>query len=241
MELEERYRTAGEAGLLVPLLAAELQSQAGDADRDVLGATYKRALVGGGGRKLYDALKAAAPFGCTICGLGKVAELDHHAPKTTFPLLALTPLNLLPVCGPCNRSKSNSFTVDLAEEPFHPYFDDLGTPRWLFAEIHSANGGAVAEFSVRPPDDWPERKAKRLVHHFKNRLANFADETTRPLANRRRRDMRMLDSLGPEQLRAHILEEADSHAAVDPNDWETAWLYGLANCDWYLIGGMKEI
>ncbi|GGL07404.1 HNH endonuclease [Streptomyces flaveus] len=240
---EERYRAAGEVSELLALLVSEFESQPHDTDKGRLSATYDKALVGGGGRRLYNAIKATATYGCSICGAGPASTLDHHAPKAAFPLLALTPLNLVPACGPCNQGKSTSFATDPAMEPFHPYFDDLGTARWLYAEIHRVAGGAVAEFSVLPPADWPEVKAQRLVHHFtKNKLGpKFKFETPRRLASRRQRDTDTLASSGPEGLRAAILEEADSHAAFDPNDWETAWLYGLAECDWYINGGMNDI
>ncbi|MFE2091590.1 hypothetical protein [Streptomyces sp. NPDC059460] len=240
---QRRYRTAGEEGGLLTLLVSEFGGQCKDEDKDRLTATYAKALVGGGGRKLYDALKAAAIYGCTICGVAKPETIDHHAPKDVFPLLALTPLNLVPACGPCNQGKSKSFSTDPAKEPFHPYFDDLGTDRWLFAEIRRADGGAVAEFSVRPPAAWPEIKAQRLAHHFtRNKLApKYQYESSRRLATRRRKDTNTHENKGPESLRAALTEDADSCAVVDPNDWETALLYALADCDWYINGGMKDI
>ena len=54
-------------------------------------------------------------------------------------------------------------------------------------------------------------------------------------------DMNTFANSGRAGLRAAILEEADSHAASDQNAWDTAWLYGLADCDWYTTGGMKDI
>jgi len=243
VELEERYRAASEAGQLLALLTAELPSQRIDADKKLLGDTYDKAFVGGGGRKLYDAIKAAATFGCSICGAGQVSTLDHHAPKAVFPLLALTPLNLVPACGPCNQGKGNSFDPDPAKEPFHPYFDDLGLERWLYAEIQVVAGGPVVEFSARPPQDWPAVKAQRLIHHVARlRLGTkLRAETARHLAGRRRMDMDTLGSVGSGGLKAAILEEAGSYGEFDPNDWMTALLYGLADCDWYLTGGMKGI
>lgn len=240
---ERRYRAQGEAGNLFELLLSEFGGQCNDEEKDRFAATYERALVGGGGRKLYDALKAAAIYGCTICGVAKPETIDHHAPKTVFPLLALTPLNLVPACGPCNQGKGRSFSTDPAREPFHPYFDDLGSDRWLFADIRPVNEGAVAEFSVCPPKDWPKLKAQRLAHHFtSNKLGlMFMFEASRHLAARRRKDARTYERSGPEALRLVLVDDAESIAAVDPNDWETAWLYALAECDWYLDGGMNEI
>ncbi|WP_331719674.1 hypothetical protein [Streptomyces virginiae] len=240
---ERRYRAQGEAGVLFSLLHSEFGGQSQDEEKSRFTDTYDKAFVGGGGSKLYDALKAAAIYGCTICGVAKPEQIDHHAPKNIFPLLALTPLNLVPACGPCNQGKGRYFYTDPAEEPFHPYFDDLGNERWLFARIIRADQGAVAEFSVRPPEDWPRLKAQRLEHHFsRNKLdPKFRFEASRHLATRRRKDARTYSRSGREALRLVLVEDAESVADVDPNDWETAWLYALAECDWYLDGGMNEI
>jgi hypothetical protein len=242
--IQERYRIAAEEGQLLAFLIAQVDAQRGEPDKNQLNSTYDRALVGGGGRKLYDAIKAAAPHGaCTMCGIGQVSTLDHHAPKDIFPLLALTPLNLVPACGPCNQCKSKTFATEAVKEPFHPYFDDLGSVRWLYANVRRFAGGVQVEFSVRPPKNWPQIKGQRLTHHFTRYKLGTKYElaASRHLASRRRKDVRLLASAGPEALRASLIEDADSCAAFDFNDWETALLYALADSDWYINGGMKSI
>ncbi|MDQ0956371.1 hypothetical protein QFZ66_000249 [Streptomyces sp. B4I13] len=244
IETQERYRAAADTGQLLALLISELHAQSTDPDKYRLNATYDKAFVGGGGRKLYNAIKAAAIHGaCTMCGVGEASTLDHHAPKDSFPLLALTPLNLVPACVPCNQGKSKNFSTNAAEEPFHPYFDDLGTVRWLHAEVRHVDGGGAVEFFVRPPADWSQIKAQRLAHHFtRHKLGTkYEFAASRRLATRRRKDTHLLESSGPEVLRATLIEDADSCAAFDPNDWETALLYALADSDWYINGGMKDI
>ncbi|MFC8795647.1 HNH endonuclease [Streptomyces cinereoruber] len=242
IELEKRYRTAGEAGRLLALLLAEADSQKTDSDKGRFHAVYETALVDRApGRKLYDALMASAVHNlCPLCGYQPVTQIDHHAPKASFPLWALTPLNLVPACGPCNQGKSNKLAVEAAKEAFHPYFDDLGEERWLFAYVHRANGGITATYFVQAPEHWPETKSKRLQHHFvSHKLAErYAKATSSRLSNRRRRDIRLLTSSGAEELRNSIAEEAASAEEAHPNSLETALLHGLAACDWYLNGGM---
>ncbi|MFF2523820.1 HNH endonuclease [Streptomyces liangshanensis] len=128
---------------------------------------YGEALRGrASGRKLYDAIKAvAADTRCPLCGIQAVAQVDHHAPKDKFPLLALTPMNLVAVCGPCNQFKSNAFGQESARGAIYPYFDDFGPTRWLFANIDHAAGG-VAVFQETPPATWSATKATRLQRHF---------------------------------------------------------------------------
>lgn len=62
---------------------------------------------------------------CAFCGIGIVKELDHFLPKSKFKTLAIEPLNLLPICGDCNREKNNYSFLDDDVGLVHPYFDDV--------------------------------------------------------------------------------------------------------------------
>lgn len=58
---------------------------------------------------------------CSYCQVSRANTLDHFLPKEKFPLLALTPWNLIPCCSECNLSigEKNS---DLNSRPLiHPY------------------------------------------------------------------------------------------------------------------------
>lgn len=150
---EATYLLAAEASSLYFLLHREREEQESEPDAALLIKAYNSGLVGrAAGRVIYDALKASAVQGkCPLCGLGEIGSLDHHAPKTLFPLLAITPLNLVPACSICNSKKSNSLPSSHNAEDLHPYFDDLGSDRWLFAEIHDG----AATFRALPPPTGP--------------------------------------------------------------------------------------
>ncbi|MGV9578583.1 hypothetical protein ACWDRZ_18240 [Streptomyces sp. NPDC003509] len=239
---EKAYRAAGEKGELLQHLLHYGQRQRNDRHAELIKNTYTTAFVQRAeGRKLYDAIKASAIHGsCPLCGLQQVAQLDHHAPKADFPLLALTPLNLVPACGPCNLGKSNKLASLVTEEAFHPYFEDLGTDRWLHARIDAAE--RVAVFEVRPPTGWDEVKRRRIIHHFESHdLAfRYGEAAGSVVAKRRHRDADLFaDTESAAEVRAHIRADAVSHAAYDPNSFETALLHALAESAWYLNGGMK--
>ncbi|MCX5097412.1 HNH endonuclease [Streptomyces sp. NBC_00365] len=244
VELEHRYRQAGNLGILHSFLLVERIKQTNHRDRAMFEETYGQAMVGrAAGRTLYDALKAlAADTRCPLCGVQAVAQVDHHAPKDKFPLLALTPLNLVAVCGTCNQAKSNTFDLEPAREAIHPYFDDLGADRWLFAHIDSAAGG-VAVFQAKPPGTWPHIKAARLQRHFtKYHLADrYRAEAGHALSIRKRKDTRTLEESGPGGLRDQLLADADEYADYDPNSWQAALIFALADSSWYLNGGMRGI
>ncbi|WP_331735167.1 hypothetical protein OG590_39920 (plasmid) [Streptomyces goshikiensis] len=230
---EATYLLAAEASSLYFLLHREREEQESEPDAALLIKAYNSGLVGrAAGRVIYDALKASAVQGkCPLCGLGEIGSLDHHAPKTLFPLLAITPLNLVPACSICNSKKSNSLPSSHNAEDLHPYFDDLGSDRWLFAEIHDG----AATFRALPPSHWPIRQTKRLLHHFyrydlHDRYARFASGL---IADRQRTDGRLRDC-SSELLRVELQDAARSYEANDPNSWSTALLYALAESDWYL-------
>ncbi|MFJ6904087.1 HNH endonuclease [Streptomyces griseoluteus] len=243
-ELEEKYRLAGQYGILLSFLLVELIAQEDHQDRAMFEEIYAQAVVGrAAGRRLYDAIKAlAADNRCPLCGIQAVAQVDHHAPKDKFPLLALSPQNLVAVCGTCNQAKSNTFDQERSREAIHPYFDDFGSERWLSARIDSAAGG-VAVFQVIPPGTWSDTKAARLRRHFtRYHLADrYRAEAGHALSMRKRKDTRTLEESGPDGLRDQLLADADEYSDYDPNSWQAALIFALADSSWYLTGGMRSI
>ena len=101
---------------------------AGAVTKEEMGAVYTARMVGkkGPGRGLYDALIAGATRGrCPLCGVGQVTTLDHHLPKSKFPVLSVTPANLVPACTWCQNAKLEGFPRTAEEQTIHPYFDDF--------------------------------------------------------------------------------------------------------------------
>ncbi|MFD6478995.1 HNH endonuclease [Streptomyces anulatus] len=239
---EGEYLRAGEAGVLLELLhTSDFQAQKDDPDKSNLLDAYEGLVSRVDGRALYDALKAAAVFGkCPLCGIGEVAALDHHAPKQRFPLLAVTPLNLVPACGICNQRKGNTLPPVEGPEDYHPYFDDLGQHRWLFAVVAS---GGVTMFAAQPPPHWTDEAKRRLTHHFdRYQLGErYRERAPEFILDRRRSDLRTYESWGPSALEEDLLLDAASHACNDPNSWKTALLQGLAVSPWYINGGLKDL
>jgi hypothetical protein len=67
---------------------------------------------GSNGREIYNAIVSAAPLGrCPICAVGQVTTLDHHLPKAHYPVLSVTPNNLVPSCTWCQTSKMQGFAA----------------------------------------------------------------------------------------------------------------------------------
>ena len=119
------------------------------------------------GRIYYDKLMAVPKLKkCPLCGYRIVSQLDHHLPKTKYPALAVTPINLIPACSDCNKIKTASKPSKTEEETLHPYFDDIENDPWLKAEVIVDNPVGI-RFFVEKPFTWDDVKMKRVEHHFK--------------------------------------------------------------------------
>lgn len=185
------------------------------------------------GREIYDAIKLAAAGDCPLCGQRDVTTLDHYYPKATWPALAVSPANLVPSCLQCNTTKS---ATDV--RGFHPYFDQLGTRRWLIATLAETNPLRAA-FHVQPPPTWPHNLAQRTSDHFRILRLNslYAQHSGSEMRAIRGRLERLQTRHGVTAVRDHLEEEADSRLADNPNSWRSALYETLASNSAYYAGG----
>lgn len=136
---------------------------------------------------------------------------DHHLPKAYYPVLAVTPLNLVPSCKDCNKAKLASLPTNANEETLHPYFDDIDSDRWLFASVQTT-APASLKFFVDPPDHWDVVLAARMHLHFETLglgdlyAAQGADE----LLNIRHQLRTIHDTGGAATVRSELLARAES-------------------------------
>lgn len=91
----------------------------------------------------YDLAELLDQHTCTYCNrnyvktVGKTssrvtrAEYDHFFSKSKYPFLALSFYNLIPICSPCNKKKSNK-DFNIATH-LHPYFMDNEEKKFNFS------------------------------------------------------------------------------------------------------------
>ena len=242
LKAESEYAEAAENGDLLELTHLK-DTEIVSLLRDALVHAYDDGLVQStAGRILYDRLRAAAPDArCPMCGHGDVDTIDHYLPKRMFPCLALVPLNLIPCCSKCNHGKGDKLPKSSTEQPLHPYFDDLGNDRWLFARVIESEP-ARTEFFIRHPAAWSADLAARADFHFRDfKIAGrYANQAARRMNGMRRRLVDLLEVDGAQGVRDHLSAEAESQALAHPNTWETALFFGLAESLWYTAGGMRH-
>jgi hypothetical protein len=124
------------------------------------------------GRKIYDALIAAAQERCAFCGgIGRPRNLDHYLPKAHFPQFSILPVNLVPSCRDCNmEGKGEQFAANEEERVLQPYLDNdrYFNEQWISARLTIGNGGepGVLEYFVQPPEHWSRTQKKRVEKHF---------------------------------------------------------------------------
>ena len=203
--------------------------------------TQRMAKKGAPGRDVYDALLNSAPHAnCPLCAHRTVSTLDHHLPKAHYPALAVAPLNLVPACGDCNKSKLASLPANASEETLHPYFDDIDGYQWLVAEVIHTRPAAL-RFFVNAPARWSNLLRSRVEGHFRmlglGRL--YSLEAADELLNIRHQLLTLHQSGGATLVQVELQDRAESCQNARRNGWRTATYRALADSDWFCDGGFQ--
>ncbi|AIQ29354.1 hypothetical protein P40081_15250 [Paenibacillus sp. FSL P4-0081] len=193
------------------------------------------------GRDIYDRIKNA-PYNstCPICGQRKVTCLDHHLPKSLYPSLVVTPINLVPACDECNETKRAKIAKSSEDETIHPYFDDLGDVRYLFAQVVRKEEGRPPAFSFyfKAAPAWSAQLTARVTNHFDSFSLNelyrihAADEISGQVGD--------WSKLGYASLKNKLDEQFWTRYEEHPNSWQTAFYDGVRNDEWFCNGGFLE-
>lgn len=232
------YRASGVQGRLDTVTSINLDAQ----ERALLSELYDRRMPQhrGSGRAAYDELKSSAPL-CPYCSIGEVYELDHFLPKSAFPELNVCPVNLIPICHPCNHIKLEA--RPLAEDQYflHPYFDVLPNVRWLFASLAIASGGPILKFNVSLDDQYGAL-ARRLKYHFHEleldrRFKTLAATVLVELEAEIAEHLGVLNASG---MAEHFRELGNRSFSRHGNSLETAAYFAASESEEYCSGSYKN-
>lgn len=195
-------------------------------------------------RSTYENLKKACVNDiCPLCGQGTVHQLDHYLPITSFPVYGVTAINLIPACSDCNKYKRNHVPASAGEQTIHPYFDEVDKEQWLFGKVVESTPAAV-KFVVNPPNHWDAVQVERLKTHFRiyNLGKLYSIHAAVEISNMRH-TLKMMAATGgsTERIRKHLLERAQSCAAVYQNSWQRATFNALADSDWFCSGNFNLV
>ncbi|WP_157032191.1 HNH endonuclease [Kitasatospora cheerisanensis] len=234
----QRFEKAAAEGSLLGLKAEDFRVP-GFGDDEAHRVIYARGMVKNkAGRQIYDALMAApAHERCPFCGHGIVRELDHHLPKSSYPALCVTPLNLVPACKDCNDLKG-SFVPNSPESVLiHPYYDRIDDDPWLSAKVvHTAE--PTLDFFVDPPDTWDQITVSRVKHHFDlfELGRTFGTQANRLVSNIQYGVEKLLRAVGSDAVREYLQEEAETRFKSQLNGWEGVTFLTLSEDDWFCEG-----
>jgi 5-methylcytosine-specific restriction endonuclease McrA len=190
-------------------------------------------------RELYGALKSAPENGiCPLCSQRTVSQLDHHLPQSAHPALTVTPVNLVPACSECNKTKLAIVAGNQGEQTFHPYFEDADDARWLFATVQETNPAALV-FRPEPPAHWDALKSQRIAWHFQTyKLGElYASHAAVELNDIKFGLQEMAKLNTPRAISEHLRSQATSRAAAHKNSWRRASYEALADSVWFCSGG----
>ena len=191
------------------------------------------------GRAMYDHLMML-PKGdrCPFCDQRNVSTLDHILPKTQYPSLAVTPLNLVGACMECNKVKHSRSPKSAEEVVLHPYFDDISGDKWLVAKVVQTNPCAIIFDVVRAPgwDDVTEARARAQFTLFRLPYL-YSSEAARELANIRCNLQTHLDNGGSVAVQEELLRQWSSRRSNRLNSWQTAMYEAISNDTWFCSGG----
>lgn len=200
---------------------------------------YNKLLKNKNARNYYDDMMNSVPHDlCPLCNQRIVDSMEHHLPKSKYPVFALTTINMFPACLSCNKKKSTFIPENLGEEPIHPYFDNFDDGIWLGAELKEIGSGII-DFTLLKPHTWSDIKFERMENHYekfdikKLYLSHSAVEY-----NSIKPHMEQLFRIrGANEVRFHLETAHKSKISQDINSWQSAFYSALLNSEWFINGG----
>jgi 5-methylcytosine-specific restriction endonuclease McrA len=189
------------------------------------------------GRATYDKIFNASAK-CLLCTQRKVDTLDHHLPKAHYPVLAVTPVNLIPACASCNKAKLASIPASADEAALHPYFDSIDGARWLYGCVMPGTP-AVVQFRVDPPAVWTPQLANRVRLHFDGlSLADlYSAEAADELLSIRHQLEGIYQREGLQGVREELEARYESARVAQLNGWRAVTYESFALSAWFCDGG----
>ena len=187
------------------------------------------------GRIYYDRIMALPEHGrCPLCSQRVVSTLDHHLPKAHYPSLAVLPLNLIPSCQDCNKTKSEDIPINSEQETLNPYYDDVEGFTWVKAKLTESIPVSI-EFYVDPPRNCDEVLKERLKHHFStfNLASLYSSHAAEELASIEFIARKIFEDGGGDELGNFLRDAAESRMQVNINSWQTALYTCLSESQWF--------
>ncbi len=191
------------------------------------------------GNKYYNKFKSSAPYGkCPLCSVRRVDTLDHYLPKSKYPVLAVTPINLIPACAPCNKKKSIEYPTSSEDQTLHPYYDNVEHESWIKASVIYRDPVSF-EFYVDCPFDWSQLLKDRCANHFKSFNLNelYSSHANEELIGIKQHLIKLYNQ-DPDIMNQHLWDAYHSRLGLGVNSWQAVMYRTLADEVWFNNGGV---
>ena len=236
----QRYRAAAEESRLHEIPPT---TDIGNVTGKELVDVYKRmSKEGSSARHIYDEIKMSVPNNrCPLCGQRLVTTLDHFLPKAHYSLFSVAPINLVPACSDCNKTKNDIVLQSNTDAFLHPYFDDVDDLCWLNAEVVETTPAAV-RFFVDAPPAWGVVLRERVQGHFSRLKLGvlYSTEAANEITNIRYRLGELHFAGTSAAVTTWLSEVGRSCENAQINGWRTATYRALANSNWFCDGGFRD-
>ncbi|SHF10114.1 HNH endonuclease [Chryseobacterium vrystaatense] len=190
-------------------------------------------------RIYYDKLLNSAPKGkCVNCNVRNANTLDHYLPKSEYPILAVSPLNLVPSCSNCNTGKLIDYPTCDVEEVIHPYYDDVDAENWLDCQLISVKP-MIFDFFVKDSvfTNLPLLR-QRLIKHFESFELNdlYITHSSEEFESIKFQVTKLYNNGGYTTMKEYLYDCYESRLKVDINSWRTVFYKCLFESDDFCNG-----
>lgn len=199
------------------------------------------------GRRLSDVraqIKHLAES-CPYCGYGPIEDLDHLLQRAHFQIFSIFPLNLVPCCAACNRGKARNPIWEPEKQQIHVYLEDTSDFDFLRASVSLApgTGALVANFYIHQSEGMSDELYARLSHHLIefDLQARYQKQVNIYLGEQQGALVFIFDEHGGKGLKKLCISNAVALSKrFGTNDWRTALMRGLAECEEFYSGGFRN-
>ena len=123
----------------------------------------------------------------------------------------------------------------MSEATIHPYFVDIDTDIWLFANILQGDDISF-NFFVSKPHSWSELLYSRVKNHFNTFQLNklYSAHASQDIVSIKYKLINLFAKYGLNYVKIDIQESIDALEHTSKNSWRLAMYRELYNNDWFL-------
>lgn len=187
--------------------------------------------------KFYNIIRKSQHT-CAYCNVfaRTVSQLDHYLPKSVFPSLAISPVNLIPICSDCNFNKREYYSVKRDEMIIHPYFDEFADQSFEFIKCNVIEKNPIGfSFFIEKLQGWSDCTYNRVLTHFQilkleDLYRTDFEATFEPYIY----ELKSIYQNGNiDDVKKAIERRMNSYVQIKSSPWLYAGLNSILNSEWF--------